>query len=451
MPIPKPLHSVISALHWVNHNKVAGAIIDEMAEEIKKDKEAERQKRANAAETKASNGRRKLSERPEGPSTSKKLMGRIEGCISGEPHSLPHAPTAPHAEGDVAQGPENEEGREDRGEGRGRKHRHHPASGGYSDEQEHVRSHRHHRHRQEDGHRPHPRRRHRDEQPERGAGLTAERLALMTGGRRSPLSEPLESRRRDMTNGQVRDESSKKRSAKDEDLGKRKKQQPPEKPKFGWRKGIGAYIAERAAWKAEQRKRTQLGRTGRRSLEDPREAEWPRRRKHDNEDERRRESSPHRHGDQRHHSPREASPPPEQRSHHRHMSGTAVPAPPVQSKPAEYVYIPPASSPPKAVHPLYPEGGTSSDSDTLPHSARHTRIGTPPLPGEVRVPIEAVGDAGWRRPRNGLEDRDQRDDGVGRGRRYDSGGGSTGGRVGRRPEGHGRRIVTERERRALYR
>lgn len=351
--MPKPLHSVISALHWLNHNKVAGAIIDEIAEEIKKDKEAERQKRAKAAETRASNGRRKIPERPEGPSTSKKLMGRIEGYTSGGPYSPPHAPTAPHAEGDTAQGPENEKGREDEDEARGRKHRHHRASDGDPDEQEDGRSRRHHRRRQEDGHRPHPRRRHRDEQPERGAGLTAERLAFMTGGRGSPLSEPQGSRRGDITNGQVRDESPKrKRPAKDEQIGERKKQQPPEKPKFSWRKGLGAYIAERTAWEAEQRKRTQLGRMGRRRSEDPREAERPRRRKRDNEDERRRESSPHRHGAQRHRGPRDALPLPEQRSHDRHMSGTAVPTPPVQLKPAEYVYIPPAASPPKAVHPL---------------------------------------------------------------------------------------------------
>lgn len=442
MPIPKPLHSAISALHWLNHNKVAGAIIDEMAEEIKKDKEAELQKRAKAAEARASNGKRQTSGKLEGLSTSKKLMNSIEGYISGGPHEAPHPPTATHTEGCTATKPENEAPHTEEGdERREQRHRHHRASGKETNEREAGRSHRH-----------YSQRRHRDVQPEKSAGLTAERLALMTGGRGSPLSEPLESLRRDMTNGQVRDGSSKKkRSAKDEEIGERKKQQPPEKPKFSWRKGIGAYIAKRAAWKAEQRKRTQLGRAGRRRLEDTREAERPRRRKRDNEDERRRESSRHRHGGQGHHSPREASPSPEQRSRHRHMSGTAVPAPPVQSKPAEYVYIAPAASPPKAVHPLYPEGGTSSNSDTLPHSARHTRIGTPPLPGEVRVPIEAVGDAGWRRPRDVREDRDHRDDGVGRGRRYDSGGGSTGGRFGRRPEGHGRRTVTERERRALYR
>ncbi|EON64750.1 hypothetical protein W97_03983 [Coniosporium apollinis CBS 100218] len=268
MPIPKPLHSVISALHWINHNKVAGAIIDEMAEEIKKDREAERQKRAKAAEARAKNGKRQTSGRLEGPSTSKKLMNSIEGYFSDGPHEAPHPPAAPHTEGCTATKPGNEAPHTEEGdERREQRHRQHRASGKETNEREAGRSH-HHYHQ----------RRHRDVQPKRSAELTAERLALMTSGRGSPLSEPLESLQRDMTNGQVRDESfKKKRSAKDEEIGERKKQQPSEKPKFSWRKGIGAYIAERAAWKAEQRKRTQLGRAGRRRLEDPREAEPPRR------------------------------------------------------------------------------------------------------------------------------------------------------------------------------
>ncbi|KAJ9664885.1 hypothetical protein H2201_004937 [Coniosporium apollinis] len=451
MPILKPLHSAISALHWLNHNKVAGAIIDEMAEEIK-DKEAERQKRAKAAGARASGGRRKISERPEGPSTSKKLMGRIEGYISGGPHSPPHAPAALHTEGDKAQDPQNKEGREEEGEHRERRHRHHRASGREADERKTGRSHDHHRHWQEDEDRSRRRRRHRDEQPEGGAGLTAERLALMTGGRGSPLSEPRQSRRRDMTNGLVRDESLRKEgSAENEEIGERKKQQPLEKPKFSWQKGLGAYIAAMAAWKAEQRKRTQPGSTERRRSDEPRDAERPRRHKRDDERGRRRDSSPHRPRSRKHHSHREASPAPDQRSHRRRRSGTAVPASPTESTAAQYVYAPPAAGPPRAAAPPYPEGGTSSDSDTLPHSARHTWLRTLPLPGEVRVPLEVVGDMGWRRPRDGREDRGRRDHGVRRNGTDVNDEGSTVGRVGRRAGGSGRRVVTERERRALYR